>query len=212
MKALVLVLLFANVVLAGLIFAAGTQHPGTAASTDFNAEGMRLVPLPPPSPPSQAVSAIAPAPVACIEWSDIAGADLQRAKNLLAPLVAADRVVESRVEGPVRFSVYIPTAGNAHLLLSQLKEASVNGSLQPDNSISLGSFSTEESALRLLTEVKEKGFFQAKAERRNPQVKQASLTVRDPSGELVSRLNELQGQFIGSSVRPMPCPGEEKAG
>ena len=211
MRVWVLMLLLANLVLAGFVYLTETRATVPPPSTDLNADKLRLLPLAADAPTPAATPAAAvgkAAPVACLEWGGIPGNDVQRARDFLAALVLpAGRISERRMEGPTRFWVTIPPAGNAAATVERLKEAGLKDvSLQPDNAISLGIFSSEDGARRTLARVQAKGFDQARIEPRTPQEKEVAITVRDAGSNIAARLDQFKEQIAGTRVRAVACP------
>src|SRR5262249_44076743 len=98
---------------------------------------------------------------ACVEFSGIAAADAQRARDAFNALQLGTRLAERRVEDITRFWVYIPPARdrkNAENAMANLRKQGVTDmSIRPDNAISLGVFSTEEAARRFMTSLEAKG-------------------------------------------------------
>lgn len=211
MRVWVLILLLANLVLAGFVYLTETRALLPTPNNDLNADKLRLLPFSPDVPPPSTAPSVPvskPVPAACLEWGGIAANDLQRARALLASLVLPpDRVSERNVEEPARFLVFIPPAGNAAATVARLKDAGLKDvSLQADNTISLGIFSSEESARRMLTRAQSKGFNQVRIEPRNPQSKEVAITVRDGRSDIAARLDQFREQIGGSHVRPIACP------
>ena len=210
MRVWVLILLLANVAMAGFVYLWETRVPPRSTGIDLNADKLRLLPLPQEKPPVSpaADNAARPGVSACVEWSSIPGNDLQRARDLMASLaLPAERVVERRIEEPTSFWVQIPPTGDAAATVAKIRQAGLKDvSLQPNNTRSLGIFNTEESARRALGLVQAKGFNQARIEPRNRQFKTVALTVRESTADIVNRLGEFKDKIAGSSVRSVDCP------
>ncbi|HVK53407.1 MAG TPA: hypothetical protein VM532_00105 [Burkholderiales bacterium] len=207
MKLFAFALLLANLVLVGFIYASETRVASTIASTDLNADKMKLAPLKP-----VAVSKKRKAePLVCMEWRHIAGAELERARGLLAEFASIDKVTETKLEEPTRFWVRIPASDNSTGTFARLKAAGIKElSLEPDNGISLGVFSNEEAARRRLAELKGKGFAATRMEPRAPHVKEANFVVRDVSKAIADQLDQAANKIEGSSVQSIECPVVEE--
>ena len=210
MRVWVLILLLANAVLAGFLYLTEMRVPATAPSSDLNAGNLRLLPV---SQEKPAITSVVEngrkgAAFSCVEWSGIAASDLRRARDLMDSLtLPAERVVERRIEDATSFWVNIPPASTAAATVAKIKQAGLQDvSLQPNNAISLGIFSTEESARRALSQVWAKGFSEARIEPRNLHLKAVTLTVREAGADIVKRLDEFKQQIAGSSVRAVECP------
>jgi hypothetical protein len=79
-------------------------------------------------------------------------------------------------------------------------------SIRPDNSISLGVFSTEEAARRFLTTMAAKGVREAEQGPFTKDLRELVMLVREPDSELIARLTLMQRDFASSQLRAVPCP------
>ena len=88
MRVWVLILLLANVAMAGFVYLWETRVPPRPTSVDLNADKLRLLPLPQEKPLARPIAdnTARPGVSACVEWSGIPGNDLQRARDLMASL------------------------------------------------------------------------------------------------------------------------------
>jgi len=208
MRVWVFMLFLANLILAGFIYISEIEGSSPAApSTDINLDKIRLVPF----SINKAETKSAESAASCMQWSGIAGADLERARDLVTHLVSPNDVTETRVEGPTRFWVHIPPVANPSALLAKLRAADVGEvSVQPDNAISLGLFSAEETAQRHLNQIRGKGFTEARIESRSPHVKEATLIIAGLNKETAGKVSGLKDKFAGSILKRVDCPVPEK--
>jgi hypothetical protein len=226
MKNVALLLLLANCALGYYIYSRDTGYPAPGvAGTDLNPDKLRVIPLAAlgernatiPSAPrvATAVPSAKPEPGAltCLEWGKIEAADVERARKRLALLgTAVDQYTEQLFEEPTRFWVYIgnvPDATEAGKILSRLKQAGVKDAFsQPDHSISLALYASEDLAKGYQAQLQAKGFFKVAIEPRALQVKEVSFLIRDPDPKLAAQLSEIKTEFKTSQVRPIACPTE----
>jgi hypothetical protein len=147
---------------------------------------------------------------ACVEFSGIASADAQRARDSFAALQLGTRISERRVEEISRYWVFIPPARDrrtAEATMAQIRRQGVSDmSIRPDNAISLGVFSSEEGARRFLASIEAKGVKGAEHGPFVRELRELVMVIRDPDTELVARLAVLQREFTASQLRAVPCP------
>ena len=79
-------------------------------------------------------------------------------------------------------------------------------SIRPDNSISLGVFSTEEAARRFLASIEAKGVKGAEQGPFVRDLRELVMVIREPDTELVAKLTVLQREFNSAQLRAVPCP------
>ncbi|HET7729461.1 MAG TPA: hypothetical protein VFK48_05465, partial [Usitatibacter sp.] len=149
---------------------------------------------------------------ACVEFSGIAPADAQRARDSVAALQLGTRLSERRIEEITRHWVFVPPARDrrtAEAAMAQLRRQGVAElSIRPDNSISLGVFSTEEAARRFLQSLQAKGVQGLEQGPFVRELRELVMLIREPDTELVSRLAVLQREFANSQLRAVPCPAQ----
>lgn len=145
----------------------------------------------------------------CLQWINIKPEDLPRARTALAALQLGDKLVETKNEDVLRYWVYIPapeTKKQVDTILATLKKQGVNDvSVLIDNTISLGVFSTEEASTRHLEQMEIKGVRSARSGVRTTQLRDVMFSVRDPAAAVTSKVNELQKDYVGSSVKQATC-------
>jgi hypothetical protein len=147
---------------------------------------------------------------ACVEFSGIAAADVPRAREAFAALKLGDRLIERRVEDITRHWVFMPAAPDrkgAEATMAELRRRNVNEmSIRPDNTISLGVFSTEEAARRFLATMEARGIKGAEIGPFVKELREISLLIREPDTETVARLAILQRDYAAAQLRAVPCP------
>jgi len=212
--------LFFLLLLAALAVGAHLWLSVQAEKSDFSArernrDEVRLVAVTPPSVAAQraeesrrTVQSLAGA--ACVEFSGIVAADAQRARDAFAALQLGTRLSERRVEEISRYWVFIPVARDrrtAEATMAQVRRQGVTDmSIRPDNSISLGVFSTEEAARRFLTSIEAKGVKGAEQGPFVRDLRELVMLIREPDTELVAKLTVLQREFSAAQLRAVPCP------
>ena len=214
--------LFFLLLLAILALGAHLWLTSQVEKTDFSArernrDEVRIVAVTPPS-----VAALRAednrktqqslAGAACVEFSGVAANDAFRAREAFASLQLGARVAERRIEEITRYWVFIPPARDRRTAETRMAEARRQGvndlSIRPDNSISLGVFSTEEAARRFLTSMAAKGLRDAEQGPFTKDLRELVMLVREPDSELLARLTLMQRDFTGSQLRAVPCPAQ----
>jgi hypothetical protein len=212
--------LFFLLLLAILAVGAHVWLTGQAEKTDFSArernrDEVRIVAVTPPAIAARraedsrkTVANLAGA--ACVEFSGIAANDAFRAREAFAALQVGSRLSERRVEEITRHWVYIPAVRDRRAAETRMAEIRRQGvadlSIRPDNAISLGVFSTEEAARRLLTSIEAKGVRGAEQGPFAKELREVVMLVREPDSELLARLTLLQRDFPTANLRAVPCP------
>lgn len=152
---------------------------------------------------------------ACVQFSGIAPADFARAHDAFAAMSLGDRLTEQRAEEVTRYWVFMPPAADrraAEAAIASLKHLGVGDlSIRPDNSISLGVFSSDEAARRFLAALAAKGVKGAQVAPFAKELRDLTMLVREPDTDLVARLAIVQRDFPGSKLRAVPCPAAAAA-
>ena len=214
--------LFFLLLLAVLAFGAHIFLSVQAERSDFSARErnpaeIRVIAVTPPTMAARraeetrlAMNSLAGA--ACVEFSGIAPADAQRARDSFAALQLGTRITERRIEEITRHWVFVPPARDrraAEAAIAQMRRQGVNElSIRPDNSISLGVFSTEEAARRFLQSLQARGVQGIEQGPFVRDLRELVMLIREPDTELVSRLAILQRDFADSQLRAVPCPAQ----
>jgi hypothetical protein len=189
--------------------------PPDFAGRERNAADVRIVAVTPPDAAARtaqetrrAVQALAGA--ACVEFAGFAPGDLPRARDAFAALRLGERLSERRIEDVSRYWVFVPAGRDrraAEQAAAQIRRQGVNdASIRPDNSISLGVFSTEDGAQRYLRQLQARGVQGAEVGPFARETRDVVMLVRDPDTETVARLTILQRDFPGAHLRAVTCP------
>lgn len=214
---LFLLFLVANIALASHVYLS-KQQPKAALPKEINPEQLKVVSIT-DSARAQRDAAEAKKLIAsltgasCVQFS-VRPADAPRAQTTLATLSLGDRLSSRNIEEFTRFGVALPVQRDrraADALLASLKKANVKDVLiMADNSVSLGLFSSEESAKRVVSELEAKTGALVKGiaiTPKNPQVRETAFVVRELDDTLITKLAVLQKDFEGSTLKGTDCPG-----
>ena len=216
MKKLFIFLLLANAALFGYAYFDRMSSAAQATADrykPFNAEQVKSL-------TAQQIAKLGPAKLAqltlaCAEWGPLSETDRVRAARLLEPLVLGRTMTTRRVEVGAEHWVYIPAKASraaADRAMADLKKLNVpDGAVVLDSgewnfAISLGAFRTREGADARLAEVKAKGVKTAAYRQREQLVAMTSLVLREPTQALLSKLDELKVQVVGSAITTGACP------
>lgn len=149
---------------------------------------------------------------ACVDFA-VKPVDGARAQASFAAMNLGSRVSSRSAEEFSRFAVTLPAQKDkraADTLVASLKKAGVKDvSALGDNTVSLGLFSSEEAAQKVVADLRTKAQILVKdvlVTPRNPQTKETLFTVREPDTNMVARLTLMQREFEGSNLRAVPCP------
>ena len=185
------------------------------SARERNREEVRIVAVTPPSIAARsaedtrkAVQSLAGA--ACVEFSGVVANDAFRAREAFASLQLGTRLTERRVEEITRHWVFIPPVRDRRAAETRMAEVRRQGvadlSIRPDNSISLGVFSSEEAARRFLTSMEAKGVRGGEQGPFTKELREIAMLIREPDSELLARLTVLQRDFPAARLRAVPCP------
>lgn len=210
-------LLLAVLAMGAHIFLSVRTERSDFSARERNRDEVRVIAVTPPTIAArraeetrQAMSSLAGA--ACVEFSGISPADAQRARDSFASLQLGTRIAERRVEEITRHWVFVPPARDrrtAEAAIAQMRRQGVTElSIRPDNSISLGVFSTEDAARRFLQSLQARGVQGLEQGPFVRELRELVMLIREPDTELVSRLAVLQRDFAGSQLRAVPCPAQ----
>ena len=146
----------------------------------------------------------------CIEWGGFAVAEAPKAEQALAPLALGARLTQRRSEETAGWWVFIPPQANRATALKKTAELKSLGIddyfiLQDEGkmrwSVSLGVFSSEESARSRLEALRARGVRSAQTGEREAQVSKIWFQLRAPEPALQARLRESAQGFPGTEVR-----------
>lgn len=214
---LFLLLVVANLAFAGHLYLNAAQGPG-ALPAEVNRDQLKVISITDPAKAQKdsveakkLVQSLTGA--ACVQLG-VKPADAARAQTMLAALELGERITSRNVEEFTRFAVAMPVQRDrktADTLVANLKKANVKDVLiMADNSVSLGLFSTEDAAKRVVTELEGKASALVKGiaiTPKNPQVRETVFTIREPDPTLISRIAVLQRDFEASALKGIECPG-----
>lgn len=239
MRLTFILLVLANVAVLILFQVAGgrTQHGESAGHEPYQADKVKIVPPPapvsavasnepqpveapaaPPVPPAPPGKAAAPAPAKpvgqCLEWQNLADADLDRARQALQGLKLADKASFRKSEKVTGYWVYVPpraSLADAQKKVGELKARGVGDIfiLQENTAmrfaISLGVFSTEAAATNYLAQLREKGVRSAISGPRNRAGEGNVALLRGVDAGVAPQLAKLATEFSASEVHPVEC-------
>jgi hypothetical protein len=177
-------------------------------------EGKELTSLasakPKPAPPPGASPAPGAAGGNCVEWGGFAVAEAPKAEQALAPLALGARLSQRRSEETAGWWVFIPPQANRAAALKKTAELKALGVddyfiLQDDGkmrwAVSLGVFSSEESARSRLEALRARGVRSAQTGERDAQVAKIWFQLRTTETALQARFRETAQGFPGTDVR-----------
>lgn len=209
-------LLIANVALGAHIYLDETR-PKTASPREVNPGTLKIVSVTDATKARQDALnakklAASLSGSACVDFA-VKPVDGVRAQAAFAAMNLGSRVSSRNVEEFSRFSVTLPPQKDKRAvdaLVASLKKAGVKDvSAFGDNAISLGLFSSDEAAQKLVSDLKAKAQSLVKdvqVNPRNPQLKETLFTLREPDTNMVARLTLMQREFGSSSLRAVTCP------
>ena len=209
-------LLIANVAFGAHIYFSETR-PKPAAPREVNAGTLRIVAVTDAAKAQQDALAAKKLAAnlsgsACVDFA-VKPVDGARAEVSFAAMNLGSRVSSRGAEEFSRFAVTLPPQKDkrvADTLVASLKKAGVKDvSVLTDNTVSLGLFSSEDAAQKVVADLKSKAQALVKdvlVTPRSPQIKETLFTVREPDTNLVARLTLMQREFEGSNLRAVACP------
>ena len=214
-RLLFFLLIIANLALGMHLWLTGPGEVKDFSARERNREEVKLVAVTPPliaarkaEETRETVQRLQGA--ACVEFAGVASADLPRARDAFAAFKLGERLLERRLEDITRYWVFMPAARDrktAEAAMADLRKKGVGDmSIRPDNTISLGVFSTEEAARRYLTSMEAKGARGAQSGPFTKELREIAFLVREPDTEMVARLAILQRDYPGTLIRAVTCP------
>lgn len=209
-------LLIANVGLGAYLYLHQTK-PKPEGPREINAGALKIVAVTDAAKAQQeaiAAKAIAAAlsGSACVDFA-VKQADSARAQIAFAEMKLGNRLSSRIAEEFSRYAVSLPAQKDkraADTLVANLKKAGVKDvSALTDNAVSLGLFSSDDAAQKVVAELKAKAPLFVKDVQvtpRSPQIKEVVFTMREPDTNMVARLTLLQRDFEASGLRAVACP------
>ena len=222
MKAFIVVLVLANLAMAGYIVVreTATDPDKLIAKQQLNADQVRIVPphapvVAPPTPAATAPSTSQAAPAACIEWDGLGASDVAAAQAAIDAMALGDRVRRTESSVAPGYWVYIPpakTRAGMDKKIEELKErgiADFAGVLETGRwrfAVSMGWFRNEDGARKYLASLREKGVRSAQLIQRDQKIPQVTFFIREPTDAQARHLNEMKAQYPASELRVVECP------
>ena len=209
-------LLIANVVV-GAYLTLNESRPMPEGPREINAGALKIIAVTDAAKAQQeaiAAKAIAAALTgsACVDFA-VKQADAARAQSAFTDMRLRNRLSSRFSEEFSRFAVSLPAQKDkraADALVANLKKAGVKDvSALGDNAVSLGLFSSDDAAQKVVADLKTKAPSLVKDVQvtpRNPQVKEMVFTIREPDTNMVARLTLMQRDFETSALRAVACP------
>ena len=209
------ILLIANIAFAGHIYLTATK-PNDAVPAEVNREAMKVISITDPakaqkeaSEAKKLVESLTGAQ--CMQLS-VKPTDAPRAQIAFSALDLGERLTSKNIEEFTRFAIALPIQRDrksADTLVVNLKKNNVKDLLiMADNSISLGLFSSEEAAKRVVSELVAKAPALVKGisiTAKNPLAKETTFTIREPDAVLIARTAVMQRDFEASVLKGVEC-------
>jgi hypothetical protein len=211
-----LLLVVANLAFAGHLYLTANK-PREAGPTEVNRDAMKVLSITDAAKAQkEALDARklleSLASASCLQFS-VKPADAARAQTAFSTMSLGDRLSLKNVEEFSRFAIALPVQRDrktADTLMASLKKANVKDVLiMADNSVSLGLFSTEDAAKRVVAEMEAKAAALVKGitiTPKNPQTKETQFTIRAPDATLIGRVAVMQREFESSLLKGADCP------
>lgn len=212
MKIVVVLLVFANLGMLGLIWL-DSLGSGERVRLARQVQPEKITLLSP-----QQVAALGPSKVStlanvCVEFGPLSDADKTLALGSLEPLDLTRLLTQKKVEVVTNYWVFLPPAATraaADRRLAELRTEGIKDLLVIDSgpqrfAISLGAFQTEAQAQARVDALLAQGVKGAKLGSRAQAIAQTALVVRDPPATAVTRLKELQAGFPGTEIKVGTC-------
>jgi len=221
MKLLVWLLLLLNVFLLAYFKLSMPTETGVQPGHEpLQAEKIKLltaqeVEALPKKSPQVREAAIAPTPIQynCYEWGSFSTTNLPKARNILGKFSLNATTQQQSPQDAIRYWIYIPrqkSLQEAEARVSELYGRGVDESfvvMEPQwrYAISLGVFKDEQSANKLLEDMKTKGVDSALKGVRNQEKGRASLLISSMSSDTAAEIDKLKPEFPGSELKQVAC-------
>lgn len=155
--------------------------------------------------------------VACLEWGNFIGMELEHAQAAIVRQQLDNKVeLEAMGKVPV-YWIHIPPLKNKYLAEKKMEElrklgvttySRVQENNKWDNAISIGFFHNIEDAQNMMVSLRSKGVRSAIIGARN--LEQMKFVVRAPSEDIIGKMTELKQEFPGSELNTIRCSAPEK--
>ena len=211
-----LLLLVANLAFAGHIYLTSNK-PREGMPAEVNRDAMKVLSVTDPATAQREASEARKmvetlTSAACLQFA-VKPADAPRAQAAFAVMDLGERVSLKNLEEFTRFAVSLPVQRDRKLadaLVANLKKANVKDVLiMADNSVSLGLFSSEEAAQRVVAEMETKAAVLVKGitiTPKNPQTRETVFTLREPDAAIIGKVALMQREFEASVLKGVECP------
>ncbi|MFO0216247.1 MAG: hypothetical protein ACK511_09535 [Burkholderiales bacterium] len=206
----------ANLAFAGHIYLTST-HPREGMGVEVNREAMKVLSIADPvKAQREALEAKklveSMTTASCLQLT-VKPADAPRAQTALGAMTLGDRLSLKNVEEFTRFAVALPVQRDrktADTLVANLKKANVKDVLiMADNTVSLGLFSTEDAAKRVVAEMETNAASLVKGitiTPKNPQTKETVFTIRAPDSLVIGKVALMERDFEACVLKGADCP------
>ncbi len=185
-----------------------------AKSEPASAPAPTPVSHPSSAPASAPVAASAPAALACYEWGEFSGAEIEKVATALGRLHLGSKLARNDVSHTIGYWVYIPPlkdkAAVAQKVL-ELKSLGVTDYFVVQdagawlNAISLGVFKTQDAAQSFLEGLKTKGVHSAKIGEKSASKPAVMFELSGLGKDEVDKLGALQKDFPEIALKPVSC-------
>lgn len=150
---------------------------------------------------------------ACYEWAGFTANTVATARAALLKLSISPQEREDKVSDTIRYWVYIPPMKSLQAAQAKIQELQSLGvtesAVMQDplwrNAISLGVFTDEQLANRLLNELRNRGVRSATKGMRHAEKGLTTLLLGPLSTEVVTEVKKLKPEFAGTEFKQVNC-------
>lgn len=212
MKAIALLLLLANLAVAGYFL--GREHWPKPALQPGGPLHVDRLSLRSQSAAGAATVPAAAAPITCIEWRGLAPEEFAAMREALKRMATARVMSFSEVPATTRHWVLFPPLPSAESAAAKLDELVASGLgdayvVQDEpwrNAISLGLFATADGAQRRVVEAEEKGVHGTRIETVPRQGTDFYFVIRSEDPEALKNLGVIKQAYPNSQQSRVACP------
>jgi hypothetical protein len=160
-------------------------------------------------------------PEICLEWGQFSGSTLKRVTEALDKLKLGEKLIQYKAEKNGGYWVYVTprkTLEEAQKKMEELKRLGVEESyiirepLAMQYAISMGIFSTAETATKYLEQLREKGVKSAVSGPRTHEIDAVVFQIKDSGEPMTAQLTKLKQDFPGSDLKAVECRKPVKEG
>ncbi|MGX8883706.1 SPOR domain-containing protein [Methylovorus sp. SPW-M1] len=150
---------------------------------------------------------------ACYEWAGFTANTVATARAALLKLSISPQEREDKVSDTIRYWVYIPPMKSLQAAQAKIQELQSLGitesAVMQDplwrNAISLGVFTDEQLANRLLNDLRNRGVRSATKGMRHAEKGLTTLLLGPLSSEVVTEVEKLKPEFAGTEFKQVNC-------